>query len=335
MLAVVKEKKAPGILIKNVPIPKPKKGEVLVKVKLASICGTDVGIYDWNLWAQEQIKPPVIIGHEIVGEVLEINGDDNPQKIKVGDLVSSETHIFCGKCRQCKIGNRHICEKMQLFGISRNGSFAEYATIPLKTTWKNNSSIPLVEMSSQEPFGNAVHAVSEAQVKGKTVAIIGLGPTGLCAIVAAKAFGAAKVIGINRGEYRRNLAKEMGVDEVYRKLPKKYYGAVDVIFEMSGNREAITAAFEIVAMAGKVIAFGIPDSEIAVDFGKYIIDKELTIKGIFGRNIWKTWEKVSELLTKGKVDLSKIVTHEFRLYEFEKAMKVMKSGKCGKIILQP
>ena len=334
MLAVVKENKSKGVILKNIPIPKPQPGELLIKVKLASICGTDINIYDWTPWAESHITPPIVIGHEIVGEVLEINGD-NPNNIKVGDLVSSETHIFCGKCYQCKNGNRHICENMQLFGIGRNGGFAEFATIPTRTSWKNDKSIPLEAMSSQEPLGNAVHVVQKADVKGKVVLVTGLGPTGLCAVAAAKAYGAKKVIAINRGQYRRNLGKKMGADEVYDKLPQKYLNQMDAVLEMSGNDIAIQTAFDAVRIAGTVIIFGIPKKDITLNFGKYFIDKEVTVKGVFGRRIWETWEQVSVLLKSGKVDLTKMITHKFPLKDFEKAMEVMKSGECGKILLIP
>jgi threonine 3-dehydrogenase len=334
MLAVVKESSAQGVVIKNVPVPKPKKNEILVKVKLASICGTDIGIYDWTPWAESHIAPPIVIGHEILGEVLEINGD-NPNGIKVGDLVSSETHIFCGKCHQCQIGNRHICENMQLFGIGRNGGFAEYATIPTRTSWKNDKSILQEAMSSQEPLGNAVHVVTKAGVEGKTVLVMGMGPTGLCAVAAAKAYKAEKVIAINRGEYRRKLAEKMGADEVYDKLPDKYLNQIDVVLEMSGSNVAIQTAFDAVRIAGTVIIFGIPKKDITLNFGKYFIDKEVTVMGVFGRLIWETWHQVSELLTSGKVDLSKMITHRFPLKDFEEAMTVMKSGECGKILLIP
>jgi len=334
MLAVVKEKAEPGVVIKNIPIPKPQEGELLVKVKLASICGTDIGIYDWNPWAQSHITPPIVIGHEILGEVLEINGG-NPNGIAVGDLVSSETHIFCGKCYQCKIGNRHICENMQLFGIGRNGGFAQYATIPTKTSWENDKLIPLEAMSSQEPLGNAVHVVTKAAVEGKTVLITGMGPTGLCAVMAAKAYRAKKVIAINRGEYRRKLAEKVGADEVYDRLPEKYLNQIDVVLEMSGNETAVQMAFDAVRVAGTVIIFGIPKEDITLNFGKYFIDKEVTVKGVFGRLIWDTWYQVSKLLTSGKVDLTKMVTHRFALSDFEKAMEVMRSGNCGKILLEP
>ncbi len=334
MLAVVKENKSSGVVLKNIPIPKPQEGELLIKVKLASICGTDINIYDWTPWAQSHITPPIVIGHEVVGEVVEINGD-NPEGIKVGDLISSETHIFCGKCYQCKIGNRHICENMQLFGIGRNGGFSEYATVPIRTSWKNDTTIALEAMSSQEPLGNAVHVVTKAGVEGKTVLVMGLGPTGLAAVAASKAMGAEKVIAVNRGEYRRNLGKKMGADEIYDVLPDKYLNKIDIVLEMSGNENAIQTGFEAVRIAGTVIIFGIPKKDITLNFGKYFIDKELTVKGVFGRKIWETWNQVSELLTSGKVDLTKMITHKFALKDFEKAMEVMKSGECGKILLVP
>ena len=334
MLAVLKDKKAPGVTIKDVPQPKPQKDEVLVKVKAASICGTDIGIYDWTAWAEGHITPPIIIGHEIVGEILEINSDAK-HEFKKGDIVSSETHIFCNHCYQCRINNRHVCENMELFGIGRNGGFAEYATIPLRTTWKNDPSIPLQAMSAQEPLGNAVHVVTKAGVAGKTVCVFGLGPTGLCAVAAAKAYGAKKVIGINRGEYRRDLGMKMGADEVYDTLPKSLVGKCDVVLEMSGNADVIQQALEAARIAGTLVFFGIPKKEANIDIGKYMINKELRVESVFGRRLWETWYQVSDLLSAKKVDLAKIVTHTFPLSEFEEAMAIMKSGKSGKIILTP
>lgn len=334
MLAVIKEKPVSGIKIKNLPVPKPKKGELLIKVKLCSICGTDIGIYDWNSWAKGHITPPIVIGHEVVGEVLEINGEDH-HGIKIGDMVSSETHIFCGYCYQCKIGNKHICENMELFGIGRDGGFAEYATIPIRTCWKNDKSIPLSWMSTQEPLGNAVHVVTKAVVAGKSVLVMGLGPTGLCASSVAKAYGAKLVIGVNRGSYRRNLGKKMGCDAVYEKVPLKLYDSFDIVLDMSGNNIAIEDGFKAVRLCGKFIAFGIPKQDISLNWGKYLINKELTIESVFGRKIWETWYQVSDLLRSKKVNLDKIITHKFKLSEFEEAMKIMKSGNAGKILLKP
>jgi len=305
MLAVLKEKPKLGVKIKKVPRPTPKENEVLVKVKYASICGTDIGIYDWIPWAAAHIKPPQIIGHEMVGEVVKINTKEKTN-IKVGDMVSSETHIFCLNCYQCEIKNYHICENMKLFGIGRDGGFAEYATIPVRTTWKNDLKIPVESMSVQEPLGNAVNVVTKAQVKGKKVLIMGLGPTGLCAGMTAKAYGAKEVIGVNRGEYRRALAKKVGFDRVIEKIDEKEYGTFDSVLEMSGNRLGIQIALDSVRIAGKIIAFGIPKENISIDWGKYLINKELSIESVFGRMIWDTWKDTTKLLTSGKVDLRKI-----------------------------
>lgn len=334
MLAVVKEKPAPGVTIKQIPIPKPGKDEVLVKVVYASICGTDIGIYNWIPWAAAHISPPKVIGHEIVGKVLEINSQKKTN-IKVGDLVSSETHIFCLNCYQCQIQNYHICENMQLFGIGRDGGFAEYATIPLKTTWKNDPSIPVEEMSVQEPLGNAVHAVTKAEVKGKKVLVMGLGPTGLCAGAVAKAMNAKEIVGINDEPYRRKIAGQMGFDRVLEKLDKKEYGTYDVVLEMSGNRLGIDIAFEAVRIGGKFIAFGIPRDSVTIDWGKFMINKELTILSVFGRRLWQTWEQTTQLLKAGKVNIKPLITHKFKLEDFEEAMAVMESRKCGKVLLEP
>ena len=332
MLAVVKEKAEPGVVVKQVPIPKPDKGELLIKVKAASICGTDIAIYDWTPWAESHIKPPIVIGHEVLGEVVEINGES---EIKVGDLISSETHIFCGECYQCQNNRRHICENMQLFGIGRNGGFAEYATVPIRTSWKNDPAIPLEWMSVQEPFGNAVHAVTKASVSGKRVVIFGMGPTGLAASAVARASGASEVIGIDPVEYRRNLAMKMGCDKAYDALPQEYDNSCEIVIDMSGFPPAIARAFDAVRIGGTLMAFGIPKTPISIDWGKYMINKELTILSVFGRHIWETWEQTTELLKSGKINLDPIITHRFPLSSFEEAMTIMKSGQSGKIVLTP
>src|SRR3989442_10597126 len=213
MLAVVKEAPVAGVAVKDIPRPAAAAGEVLVKVRASSICGTDLSIYDWTPWAAGHITPPMTVGHELVGEVVAVNSK-GAVDLQPGDLVSSETHIFCGQCYQCRIGNRHICERMELFGIGRDGGFAEFATIPVRTTWKNDPSLDPEVMSAQEPLGNAVHVVTKAEVPGKTVLVLGLGPVGLSAVAVARAYGAKRVIGINRGLYRRRLGLAMGADEV-------------------------------------------------------------------------------------------------------------------------
>lgn len=333
MLAVVKSQPAPGVEVTDVPKPSPKSGEVLIKVHYASICGTDIGIYDWIPWVQTYITPPVILGHEVVGEIVEINADSTVTSLKIGDMVSSETHIFDGTCHQCQIDNRHICENMMFFGMARDGGFAEFATIPIRTTWKNDIRIPAKAMSVQEPLGNSVHAVTKADVKNKRVLIIGLGPTGLCAAAVAKAYGAKHVTGIDPTAYRRKLTEDFSGAETLERLPEDWFGTYDSVIEMSGSTVGIQNAFDAVRIGGTVVAFGIPKQKIELDWGAYLINKELTIQSVYGRRIWETWHQTSELLTSGAIDLTKIITHEFALADFEEAMKVMKSGECGKVLL--
>jgi len=332
MLAVLKKKSTSGVTLENIPTPKPKEEEVLIKVIYASICGTDIGIYDWIPWAAANIKPPQVMGHEVVGKIVEINSKKKTA-LKIGDVVSSETHIFCQKCYQCRIKNYHICENMQLFGISRDGAFAGYATIPMRTTWKNDPRVPVEAMSVQEPLGNAISVVTKADVKGKKILVMGLGPTGLCAGMVARAYGAKEIVGVNRREYRRKLALQIGFDRTVDKIHEKEYATFDAVLEMSGNRVGIQEAFDAVRSGGKIIAFGIPKENISIDWGKYIINKEITISSVFGRIIWETWEETTKLLVDKKVKLDKIITHRFPLSEFERAMEVMKSGECGKVVL--
>lgn len=333
MLAVVKERPVKGVAVKDIPRPHVKPGEVLVKVRASSICGTDVSIYDWTPWAAGHITPPMVVGHELVGEILEIDGD--PGALRVGDLVSSETHIFCGHCYQCQIGNRHICENMELFGIGRDGGFAEYATIPIRTTWKNDPRLDPEVMSAQEPLGNAVHVVTKGEVAGRTVLVLGLGPVGLSAVAVAKAYGAKRVIGVNRGAYRRDLGLRMGADEVLESVGPDLDGTADVVLEMSGNTDAVEDALRAARIGARIVLFGIPKEPARIDIGRWIINKELSFESVFGRRIWSTWYQVSDLLLSGRVDLATLVTHRYRLSQFEEAMAVMRSGQCGKVVLTP
>lgn len=331
MLAIVKEKPEPGISVKDVPQPKPEKGEVLVRVLYGSICGTDVGIYDWTPWVAAHMNPPSIIGHEIVGEIIEINGD--APHLKVGDIVSSETHIFDDSCYQCHANRRHVCENVHFYGYERDGGFAEYATIPIQTTWKNDPSIPLKQMTVQEPLGNAVNTVSKAHVTGRRVLIMGLGPTGLCAAAVAQVYGAHEIVAIDPVEYRRNLLKTFTGLQAKASYDKSMDNYFDVVLDMSGAESAIQNAFNAVRIAGTVIAFGIPKKTIEVDWGGKIINKEIYLKSVFGRKIWQSWYQTTDLLTSKAIDLSKIITHEYDLKDFEEAIQTMKSGESGKILL--
>jgi len=332
MLAVVKEKPGPGIAVKQIPVPETPKDEVKIKVIYGSICGTDIGIYDWTPWVASHLQPPIVIGHEVVGEIVEINGE--APHLKIGDLVSSETHIYDDTCYQCKKDNKHVCENVQFFGYGRSGGFSEYATIPIRTTWKNDPSIPVKIMSVQEPLGNAVHAVKKGNVVGKSVLVVGLGPVGLCCAAVANAYGATAVRAVDPSEYRRKLAESFTDVKTAEKLGEKEFGTFDVVLEASGVQPGLQAALDAVRIAGTIVAIGIPKKAVTFDWGKYIIDKELTIESIFGRRIWETWHQTTELITSGKIDLAKIITHEFPLKDFEQAMDLMRKGECGKILLK-
>ncbi|MDQ3099005.1 MAG: alcohol dehydrogenase catalytic domain-containing protein [bacterium] len=334
MTALVKKTPSRGINIEQITIPDPGKEELLVEIICASICGTDVGIYNWIPWAQSHVRPPLVIGHEIVGRVIAINSHTS-SSIKEGDYISSETHIYCGNCKQCNLGNKHICENLELFGITRNGGFADFATVPIRTSWKNDASLTQEMMSIQEPLGNAVHALSKVDIYGKRVLILGLGPVGLCLSVIAKHYGAAEIVAVEKSEYRRELAHKLGVNYVYETTPPSSQHSFDVIFEMSGNPDLIQLAFKCITAGGTLVAFGIPGDLIQINWGEAIINNEITIKSAFGRQIWSTWSEVQKIMLNPKIDLKPLITHRYSLKEIEEAIALMKSGKCGKVIISP
>lgn len=334
MTAVMKTAPTPGVTISKIPVPEPETDEILVEVVCSSLCGTDVGIYDWMPWAQSHIIPPIVIGHEVVGRVVSVNSEQ-PHQFKPGDYISSETHIYCGKCTECRNGQQHICANLQLFGIGRNGGFADFATIPLRTAWKNSSSLPAELMSIQEPLGNAVHVLTKAEISGKRVLVLGLGPVGLCASAIAHLYGAKQVVVIEKSEYRRNLAQQLGIRKIFSDYRPEFTNEFDVVLEMSGNQSMITHGFEALSPGGTFIAFGIPKEKVYLEWGEALINKETTIKSVFGRKIWDTWHEVQKILLNPNVDLQPLITHSYSLNEFEDAVQKMKSGECGKIILYP
>lgn len=333
MTAIVKKNPAPGMEISQVPIPIPSDDEALVEILCTSLCGTDVGIYDWIPWAQYHVKPPIILGHEIVGRVVSVNSSQS--SIKKGDIISSETHIYCNECKRCLEGNKHICENLQLFGISRNGGFAQFATIPLRTAWKNDPSLPIEIMSIQEPLGNAVHLLSKSNVNKKNILILGLGPVGLCLAAASKAYGVENIVGVEKSEFRRNLGHQIGIDDTYPEISDSHFNSYDIVYDMSGDHQIIENGLKCVVPGGTFIAFGIPKRNVSLNWGELIINKEVTIKSVFGRKIWQTWQEVSQIIHHPLVNLQPIITHRFSIFEFEDAISCMKSTNCGKIIIYP
>jgi threonine 3-dehydrogenase len=342
MHSVVKAKPGPGAVYDTWPIPKPGLRDVLVEVEATSICGTDMHIYDWHESIRDKVKPPMVMGHEFAGKVLEAGSEVSD--LREGDIVSGETHIFCGKCFQCRTGNAHICERMKLRGVDTDGCFAQYHSLNEHTAWRNDRNIPLEVASAQEPLGNAVHAASAADIPGKRIAVFGCGPIGACLIGLCKSYGAAEIFGIDIVDYRLNLAKEMGatriLDTAKHPVEKEIMDAtggsgVDVFFEMSGAQPSFEQGFRSLRPGGTAILFGLPSKTIQMDVANWIVFKDARVRGIFGRRLFSTWYQTAEVLRNGMVDLSKIITHRFDLEEFSKAFALMKSGRCGKIIMHP
>ena len=343
MKAIMKKKPGPGAELVAVPIPKIGPRDILVKVKATSICGTDLHIYEWNAWAQRRIKPPRVMGHEFGGEVVEAGKDVT--FVSVGDHVSAETHIVCGKCFQCRTGQAHVCQNVKILGVDTDGCFAEYVAIPEENAWVNDKKLPPEIAAIQEPFGNAVHTVFSEDVAGKTVAVFGLGPIGVCAVAICRAAGAAHVFAIGRkNDYRINLAKKMGADTIIKsneqdtvKVIKEATGGsgVDVSLEMAGSQEAISQCFKVLKFGGRVSLLGLPPDKITLDWADDIVFKAARVYGIAGRKMYGTWYTTAGLLKSGRVNVEPIITHKFKLEEFEKGMQLMHEGKCGKVVLYP
>lgn len=343
MKAVIKAKPGPGAELVDMEKPVPGPDQVLVKVLATSICGTDLHIYEWNEWAQARIKNlPQVMGHELCGEVLELG--KNVKNVKKGNIISAETHIACGHCYLCHTGNAHICVNGKIFGVDVNGVFAEYAVVPGANAWILDEKIPKDFASVMEPLGNAVHTVLAGEITGNTVLVTGCGPIGVMSVAVSRICGATKVIATELNDYRIQLAKKVGADlvinpkkeNVVEKVLKETDGlGIDVVLEMSGNPIAIKQAFESLRPGGRFSILGIPDKPMEIDLGKDIVFKYITVQGINGRLMFSTWHKTSRFLSSGRLDLEPIITHRFRLEEFEKGMELMQSGNCGKILLYP
>ncbi len=351
MKAVVKTQKAPGAELIDVSIPKINPDEVLVKIKATSICGTDVHIYNWDSAAQVYIKKvPQILGHEFAGEIVEKG--KKVRKFRVGDYVSAETHFFCGKCVQCKNGQKHICEteKGKIFGLSCDGCFAEYAAVPEKILWKNNPQLPPEIATLQEPLGNAVYCALgdyDKNLKGKTVLILGDGPAGLLAAGVARVEGARFVALVGRHPKRLEIARKMGADitlnekennaiEFFSQLSNIGKG-FDVALEMAGNKNARDLAIKLVRDGGRISLFGIDTDPFIIENNGQFVRGAKKILPITGRLIWRTWKETKRLLESGLLDLTPVITHKFPLEEFEKGFKAMteRPKVSGKVILIP
>ena len=342
MLAVVKAHPAPGAEIRDVKVPEFGRTDVLIKVKVASICGTDLHIYEWDRWARGRIHPPLIPGHEFCGEVVAYG--DEVTAVKEGDFVSAEMHVACGKCLQCRTGEAHICQNVKIIGVDANGAFAEYVVIPESNIWKLDPAIPQEYASILDPLGNAVHSVLAGEIAARTVAITGCGPIGLFSIAVARAVGASRVFAIEVNEHRRQVASKMKADvvldpesqDIKQTILDQTGGlGVDVVLEMAGNPKAIRTAFDIVRRGGRVSLLGLTSKPISLNFSEDIIFKGITIQGINGRRMYQTWYQMTALLKAGKLDLHPAITDRIAMKDFSSAMERLKTGEASKILVYP
>ncbi len=338
MKALVKAKAEPGLWLDEVPVPEVGINDVLIKIYRTAICGTDVHIYNWNEWARKTIPVPMHIGHEFVGKVEEIGA--NVHDFKPGDIVSGEGHLVCGHCRNCLAGRRHLCMNTSGVGVNRAGAFAEYLSIPVTNVWYCDPDIPMDILSCFDPLGNATHTALSFDLLGEDILITGAGPIGCMAVAIARHAGARHIVVTDVNPYRLALAKKMGatlavdvsrdtIEGAQEKLGMKE--GFDVGLEMSGNPGALNSMLTNMCHGGKIALLGILPSDAGINW-ETVIFNGLTIKGIYGREMYETWYKMTAMIQSG-LDISAIITHHFHYTEYIKAFETMKSGQSGKVIL--
>jgi threonine 3-dehydrogenase len=342
MKALRKTKPGKGLQVEEVAVPAIGPTDVLVRVKTASICGTDLHIYGWDRWSQGRIKPPVTLGHEFCGVVERVG--EEVTALKPGDFVSAEMHLNCGHCHQCRVGESHICQNVKIVGIDLDGAFAEFVKIPATNIWKLDPAIPEPYGAILDPLGNAVHTVLAGPVAGQTVLVTGCGPIGLMSIAVAKACGSSTVFATETNDHRRQTAKEMGADFVLNpaaedpvKRIKDATGGtgVDVLLEMSGNPKAIQQGFKALRAGGRASLLGIPTENVPLDLVEDVIFKGATVQGIYGRRMYETWVQMTALLKAGRVNLEPLFGERVELENFESAFTKLQNGMAGKILMYP
>jgi len=338
MKALVKSKPEPGIWLEEIPVPDVGINDVLIKVHKTAICGTDLHIYNWDQWARRTIPVPMTVGHEFVGTVVAMGC--NVHDFSIGDLVSGEGHVVCGRCRNCMAGRRHLCAKTSGVGVNRPGAFAEYLSLPVTNVWYCDRAISTDVLSCFDPLGNATHTALSFDVLGEDVLITGAGPIGCMAAAIVRHAGARHVVVTDVNPYRLELAKKMGatlaldvrhdsIEEAQKKLGMKE--GFDVGLEMSGNPDALQAIFANTCHGGKIAILGIFGRESLVNWD-LIVFSGLTIKGIYGREMYETWYKMTSMIQSG-LDITAVITHRFPVAQYDKGFEVMRSGLSGKVVL--
>ena len=338
MLALVKSEAAPGLDLREVPMPAVGINDVLIRVHKTGICGTDLHIESWDPWAARNVVPPLTIGHEFVGEIVEVGS--NVVDFGPGDLVSGEGHVVCGRCRHCLAGRRHLCANTIGLGVGRDGAFAEYVVLPMTNVWHHWPGVDKEVAAIFDPFGNAVHTALAFPVLGEDVLVSGAGPIGLMATAVARHAGARNVVVSEPNRYRRELATRMGatltIDPTARSLQDAFgeldmVEGFDVVMEMSGNPVALRSALGAMAHGGGIAILGIPTEEISIDVNT-IVFNQLTLRGIYGREMYETWYKMTVMLQSG-LDITPAITHRFGFREHEAAFAAARQGDSGKVIM--
>ena len=338
MLALVKREAAKGIWLEQVQIPKPGINDVLIKVLRTAICGTDLHIYQWDAWAAKTIPVPMVIGHEFVGEI--VSTGSNVNDFHTGDIVSGEGHVVCGRCRNCMAGRRHLCAHTSGIGVNRQGAFAEYVVLPMSNIWLHKPGIDLDIAAIHDPLGNAVHTALQFDLLGEDVLITGAGPIGIMAAAVCRHAGARHIVITDLVPHRLQLAQQMGasrgVDIRNETIPQVQdelgmQEGFDVGLEMSGNPQALQAMLGAMCHGGKIAILGLPESEFAIDWSVVILNM-LTLKGIYGREMYETWYKMAVMIESG-LDVSGIITHRLDCRKFQSGFDAMSNGEAGKVIL--
>jgi threonine 3-dehydrogenase len=314
----------------------------MLKVKRAGVCGTDLHIYRWDRWSQGRIKPPVTLGHEFVGEILELG--EGVTEFEVGERVSCESHIVCNHCIACRTGNGHVCENTRILGVDVNGGFAEYVTVPAVNAWRAPANIPIEVAAVMEPLGNAVHTAFSGPISGCNLAVTGCGPIGLFAIGVARAAGAARVFASDVSPYRLDLARQMKADvlidasegEFVKRCQELTGGAgLDGVLEMSGNPTAVRDGLAALRSGGRLSFLGLPTEPFELDWNRLVIFKGVTIHGIIGRRMYETWYQMHNLLSSGRLDIRPAITHVMPMEQIDEAIALLGAGKAGKVVLVP
>ncbi|MFH1920104.1 MAG: L-threonine 3-dehydrogenase [Planctomycetota bacterium] len=338
MKALVKSKAEPGLWLEEIPVPKIGINDVLIEVLRTGICGTDVHIYNWDAWAQRTVPVPMVVGHEFVGRIVELGS--NVKDFHTGDVVSGEGHVVCGRCRNCLAGRRHLCKDTSGIGVNRPGAYAEYLALPVTNVWHHESGISRDVQAIFDPLGNAVHTALSFPVLGEDVLITGAGPIGIMAVAVARHAGARYVVVTDVNPYRLELARKMNptlaldvrtnsIADAQKELGMKE--GFDVGLEMSGNPDAFRDMLRNMCHGGKIAMLGIPAVEIAIDWNTVVFNM-LTIKGIYGREMYETWYKMTVMIQSG-LDIDPVITHRFHHTHFERGFEVMRSGNSGKVVL--